>query len=68
MWAIHFIQVKHVYREANGVAHRLAQFACFSSLDEFWINETPSIIEDVLYKDLCNCERGQRLSSPSLHS
>lgn len=47
---VHSLQVKHVYFEANCVAHRLAHIASCSSIDDFWIDETSSIIEDVLMR------------------
>ena len=50
-------RVRHIYREANCVAHRLAHIASLSNIDELWLEETPSIIEDVLYEDYCNCGR-----------
>lgn len=47
--------IKHVFREANGVTHRLAHFASLSVLDGFRLDKTPSIIEDVLYDNYYNC-------------
>lgn len=55
----------HIYREANGVAHRLAHLASVSYVDDLWLNETPSIIEDVLFEDLCKLNRGFGSMSPS---
>lgn len=52
------IVVRHVYREANGVAHRLTTFAKGSVMDDFWLAEIPSIIEDVLYENCCYDARG----------
>lgn len=63
--AFNSIQIRHIYREANSVAHRLAHFASFSFLDDLWLEETPAIIRDVLYEDLCNCARGFGHTSPS---
>ena len=52
------IDICHIFREANGVAHRLAHIASSSFTNEFWLEETPSIIEDVLLDDVCNRTRG----------
>ena len=52
------IDIHHIFREANSVAHRLAHLASFSSISVTWLDETPSIIEDVLYADWCNSTRG----------
>lgn len=49
------IQVRHIYCEANGVAHRLANIASFSFLDDLWLDEALVIIQDVLYEDRCKC-------------
>ena len=46
--------VMHVYREANGVANRLARIARLSLIDSIWLNIAPSIIDDVLVDDGCN--------------
>lgn len=35
MKVVHPIQVKHVFRETNGVAYRLAHVASWSNIDEF---------------------------------
>lgn len=35
----------------------LAHFASHSSFNDLWLDETPSIIENVLYEDYCNCTR-----------
>ena len=52
------IQVSHVFREANGVANRLAHLASGSNINEVWLGEAPAIIRDVLYEDGCNIARG----------
>lgn len=65
MEAIGSLCIKHVYRVANCVAHRLAHIASHSSIDNFWIDEMPSIIEDVLYEDLYHCKQGPGITSPS---
>lgn len=59
------ISIRHVYREANVVAHRLAHNASFSFVDELLFDKTPSIIEDALVKDLCTHNRGLGITSPS---
>lgn len=59
--------IRHVYREANRVAHRLAHVASLSNVDKCWLGETPSIIEDVLFEDLCNLTRGSGFMSPSMY-
>ncbi|KAL6227626.1 hypothetical protein ACLB2K_001583 [Fragaria x ananassa] len=51
MIAFNFISLRHVYREANGVTHRLVHLASTSMLDEFWVEDTPVIIQDVLVED-----------------
>lgn len=61
-------QFSHIFRKANGVALRLAHFASFSAMDEFWLVEAPSIIEDILYEDFCNCTRGSGFMSPSMYN
>lgn len=38
------IQVRHIYREANGVVHWLANFASFFFIDDLWLDEAPVII------------------------
>jgi hypothetical protein len=65
MHGFSFIKCQHIFREANSVAHRLAHFASFSYLDDLWLDETPSIIEDILYEDLCSCTWGSSSMSPS---
>ncbi|KAK9924950.1 hypothetical protein M0R45_033291 [Rubus argutus] len=60
------VNVRHIYREANAVANRLAQIANFSSRDECWIDNTPSLIEDVIYEDLYPISRGIGPMSPSI--
>ena len=68
MEAFNFILVRHIFREANCVAHRLAHTATFSALDEFWLQDTPSIIEDVLFEDFCKCTRGSGSTSPTMYN
>ncbi|KAK9943809.1 hypothetical protein M0R45_009405 [Rubus argutus] len=68
MGSLRSISIRHIYREANGVAHRLAHIASFSNSDKFWLHETPSIIEDVLFEDLCNCIRGSGFMSSSVQN
>lgn len=59
------ITIRHVYRETNGVANRLAHIASCSWIDDFWLDETLFIIKNVLYEDLCSCGRGSGSMSPS---
>ncbi|XP_061993525.1 uncharacterized protein LOC133711410 [Rosa rugosa] len=63
--SLHSIQITHVFREANGVAHRLAHLASSAYLDDVWLDEAPVIIQDVLYENYCNLNRGQGSMSPS---
>ncbi|KAL6193575.1 hypothetical protein ACLB2K_034659 [Fragaria x ananassa] len=67
MEAFRLILLRHIYREANGVAHRLTHLARSSSLYEFWVDETPDIIQDVLMEDGCNISRCLGNMSPSLY-
>ncbi|XP_024196188.1 uncharacterized protein LOC112199393 [Rosa chinensis] len=46
MSAFQSVQVRHIYREANGVADRLAHLASVGLLDAVWLEETPAIIQD----------------------
>lgn len=46
------ITVKHVPREANAVAHRLANFSLRDSILHCWIDEGPSWILDVVSDDI----------------
>ncbi|XP_004296207.1 PREDICTED: uncharacterized protein LOC101297422 [Fragaria vesca subsp. vesca] len=57
---------RHIYREANGVANRLAHLASWNSLDELWFDEAPVIIRDVLFEDGCNVDRGLGNKSPPM--
>ncbi|PRQ34116.1 putative ribonuclease H-like domain-containing protein [Rosa chinensis] len=66
--SLHSIKISHVFREANGVANRLAHLASSKFLNDVWLEEAPVIIQDVLYEDFCNCTRGQGSTSPSMHS
>ena len=62
--------IRHIFREANSVADRLAHFACQGSIDSLWLEEPPDIIQDVLYEAMCsnaNVARGMGLS-PSLQT
>ena len=66
MLAFTSLNFRHIYREANGVAQRLSHTASFSNIDNFWVDDTPSIIEDVIYKDLCPHNRGFGNTAPSM--
>lgn len=48
MSEFHSINFRYVFREANGVAHRLAHLASCSFIDNLCLGETSSIIEDVI--------------------
>lgn len=62
---ISFISFCHIFREANGVAHRVAHLAS-SHLENFsWVEEASVIIHDVLFENRCNSFQGQgTLSTP----
>ncbi|XP_062028933.1 uncharacterized protein LOC133744926 [Rosa rugosa] len=49
-----WIRVRHVYREANSVANRLAHFASLDHVVDLCLDEAPAFIQDVLYEDNCN--------------
>lgn len=66
MLAFTSFNIRHIYREANRVAHRLAHVASCASVDEFWVDHTPSILEDVIYEDICPVSRGFGITSPSM--
>ncbi|PRQ57087.1 putative ribonuclease H-like domain, reverse transcriptase zinc-binding domain-containing protein [Rosa chinensis] len=69
--AFQSIRVRHIYREANGVANRLAHLASSVYFDDVWLGETPAIIQDVLYEDYCHClsvTRGLGDTSPPMHN
>ena len=66
--SFHSVSIRHIYREANSVADRLAHFACKEGVDFVWLGESPAIIQDVLYEDYMQCTtiaRGQGYMSPS---
>lgn len=67
MAAISSISFRHIYREANDVGNRLAHLTRRSYIDDFWVEETPSIIEDVINKDICKCIQGVGAMSPLLY-
>ncbi|XP_024156142.1 uncharacterized protein LOC112164137 [Rosa chinensis] len=49
-----WIRVRHIYREANSVANRLAHFASLDHVVDLCLDEAPVFIQDVLYEDNCN--------------
>ena len=63
-----FIQFRHVYRQANGVANRLACLANGHDLDQVWLEESPVIIRDILLEDGCIITRGLGDMSPPVYS
>ncbi|XP_024163879.1 uncharacterized protein LOC112170820 [Rosa chinensis] len=62
------LNLQSIYREANVVAHRLAHLASVNYLDDYWLEETPVIIRDVLYEDSCTSTRGLGFMSPSMYN
>ncbi|PRQ31856.1 putative ribonuclease H-like domain-containing protein [Rosa chinensis] len=65
------VRILHTYREANGVADRLAHLASVVTIDDVWLDETPAIIQDVLYEDYCHCfsvARGSGFMSPPMQN
>ena len=48
------IVICHSFREANGVAHKLAHLAKSHCENFIWLDEAPASIEDVLFIDQCN--------------
>ena len=65
---MHSFTLVHIYREANGIANRLARLASMSTMDSIWYNETPSIIYDVLLEDNCFSSRGIGSMCSSLYA
>ena len=60
------VRVRHIPREANGVADRLAHLARLGGFDGDWIGEAPAIIRDVLIEDILYCStNAQGLGSQS---
>ncbi|KAL6213907.1 hypothetical protein ACLB2K_013346 [Fragaria x ananassa] len=53
LMAFDFVLLRHVNREANGVANKLAHLARSSVLAELWEDGPPDIIHDVLIEDGC---------------
>ncbi|KAL6211305.1 hypothetical protein ACLB2K_016532 [Fragaria x ananassa] len=51
LMTFNFVLLRHVNREANGVANRLAHLARSSVLDELWEDGPRDIIQDVLIED-----------------
>ncbi|KAK9950614.1 hypothetical protein M0R45_006095 [Rubus argutus] len=68
MLTFNTIEIRHIYREANCVANRLAHIASISTIDKLCLNETPSIIEDVLIEDMFSRARGFGIMSPSMYT
>ena len=67
----HSIRVRHILREANGVADRLAHLASSGGFSGEWLGETPAIIQDVLYEDymfVSDIARGLGSQSPSMQN
>ncbi|XP_024169850.1 uncharacterized protein LOC112176244 [Rosa chinensis] len=69
--AFQSVRIRHIYLEANGVADRLAHLASSGFIDDVWFDETPAIIQDVLYEDYCNCStvaQGSGFMSPPMQN
>jgi hypothetical protein len=45
------VEVQHVRRSANRVAHVLAKYAISQLLNNTWIDECPNIIQNVVVAD-----------------
>ncbi|KAL6222493.1 hypothetical protein ACLB2K_005885 [Fragaria x ananassa] len=63
------ISIRHIYREANGAAHRLAHFASLDRIVELHLGESPVFLQDILYEDKCNAlsvTRDRGFMSPSM--
>ncbi|XP_062020817.1 uncharacterized protein LOC133737227 [Rosa rugosa] len=54
MQAFDYIRIRHVYREANSVANRLAHFASLDHVVDLSLVEAPDFLQNVLYEDICN--------------
>ena len=67
MHSFNSIEIRHIYREADCVAHRLAHIASFSISNCIWFEDTPSIIEDVLFEDCCTRTQGIGFKSPLMY-
>lgn len=48
---VEFIHASHL---CNGVAHCLAKFALTSSNNLVWFKEPPTLIQKLLFQDICN--------------
>ena len=44
MASISYVSFRHIHREANDVANRLAHLASRSYIDDFWYEETPDLL------------------------
>lgn len=66
--AISSIRICRFFSEVNSVGYRLTHFTSYSDLDNLWLVETPSMIDDVLYANCCNRARGFGVMSPSMHN
>ena len=52
MQQLHQFEVQHTWREGNKAAHGLAQHAQFVDDYVTWMEETPTMIEDVIASDV----------------
>ncbi|KAL6199572.1 hypothetical protein ACLB2K_029356 [Fragaria x ananassa] len=67
LMAFDYVLLRHVNREANGVANRLAHLARSSAFDELWEDSPPDIIQDVLIEDGCKFSQGISVMSPLMY-
>ena len=67
LMAFDYVLLRHVNREANGVANRLAHLSRSSAFDELWEDSPPDIIQDVLIEDGCKFSQGIGVMSPLMY-
>ncbi|XP_061993859.1 uncharacterized protein LOC133711783 [Rosa rugosa] len=54
------IVIRHIFREANSVADRLAHFASLGQVTDLYLGEAPDYLQDVLYEDFCKASTNAR--------
>ena len=52
--SIDYVQVQHIYRDANCVTNKLAQIASSTDVVYIWFDEESYYIQNVLYEDICH--------------